>query len=112
MGLPRGLARRLAGWARFRAVAANVPPLTIKNSRREEDMIPPGADVGSGLVVRAGQIVAEFGRNCSPVRLRDAEFGFVRRNVASGGGARYFAAASGDGLIGGVGEPDVATKKA
>src|ERR1700722_20075973 len=50
MGLPRGLARRLEGWARLRAVAANVPPLTIRNSRREEDMNHPcGADVGAGL---------------------------------------------------------------
>src|ERR1700677_1118631 len=91
MGLPRGLARRLEGWARLGAVAASVPPLTIRNSRREKAMNPPwGADVGSGLAVLTGQIVADFGSKCSPVRLRGTLFGFIRRTLHPGGGTRYF----------------------
>src|SRR5580698_3113166 len=91
MGLPRGLARRLEGWARLRAVAANVPPLTIRNSRREEDMNPPWVPTWAlAWAFLTGQIVAEFGPKCSPVRLRGTLFGFMRRTLHPGGGPRYF----------------------
>src|SRR5579871_996814 len=84
MGRPRGLACKAEGWARFRAVAASVPPLTIKNSRREDAMIPPRDDQRRARWFLTGQIVADFRRSCPTVRLRDTLFGFVRRTLHLG----------------------------
>src|ERR1700743_690077 len=96
MGRPRGLAREMEGCAKLSAVAASVPPLTTKNSRREGAMIPPGCfrDFWPGFLT--GQIVAEFGPECSEVRLRGTLFGFVRRTLHPGVARGIFCGASGE----------------